>query len=126
MVHRSALILMALAGTLVPAADFCAGAGQHRIVVMTGNYFLTKAVELDAGDNGLPIKASEMGQVTLYGGRLVSGRKRDGDNFMVCRITQSERRNLGLSRAGCERQMAERTRMPASGTFLHRGSVDVP
>jgi len=41
-----------------------AGAGPHRIVVMTGDYFLEKTLELDARDNGL---------TKFENGKLVAG-----------------------------------------------------
>src|SRR5512143_1896051 len=46
--------------TLEAARDAArkAGAGPHRIVVMPGEYFLERPVELDARDNGLTIEAA--------------------------------------------------------------------
>ncbi len=69
--------------TLETARDAArkSGAGPHRIVVTPGDYFLANTLELDARDNGLTIEAEPAGKATLYGGRLVTGWRRDGDHF---------------------------------------------
>jgi hypothetical protein len=47
-----------------------AGKTDHRIVSgRSGDYFLAKALELDAHDNGLTIETAEAGKATLYGGK---------------------------------------------------------
>lgn len=69
--------------TLPAAVDAArkAGAGPHRIAVTPGEHFLATTLELDARDNGLTIEAEPAGRATLYGGRLVTGWRRDGDHF---------------------------------------------
>lgn len=55
--------------------------GNHRIIVMPGEYYLTRPFEMDSRDNGLTIEADTSGIVILYGGTLVTGWKRDGGKF---------------------------------------------
>jgi hypothetical protein len=69
--------------TLFAARDAArqAGPGPHRIIVQPGEYYLDKPLDLDARDNGLTLEAAEPGKSTLYGGRLVTGWRPDGDKF---------------------------------------------
>ena len=55
--------------TLPAARDAArrAGAESHRIILMPGDYFLAKTLELDPRDNGLTIEAAEAGKTILYG-----------------------------------------------------------
>ncbi len=142
---RHLFILLASATMILQATDFYAGAGQpfatieaardaarksdagpHRIVVMPGNYFLTRSVELDARDNGLTIEASEPGKVTLHGGRPVSDWKRDGDKFWYAELLGVKEGTWDFRALVVNGQLPERARVPASGTFLHRSKFDVP
>src|ERR1035437_4595984 len=60
--------------------------GNHRIIVMAGEYYLAKPFELDSRDNGLTIEADTSGEAKLYGGILVSGWQRDGDKFWYANL----------------------------------------
>src|ERR1035437_5187614 len=57
------------------------GASIHRIVIMQGEYFLSKPFELDSRDNGLLIEAEKNGTVVINGGTLITGWHHDGDKF---------------------------------------------
>jgi len=103
-----------------------AGAGSHRIVVMPGDYFLTKAVELDARDNGLTIEAATAGTVTLYGGRPVTGWRRDGERFWYAELPGVKEGAWDFRALVVNGRLPGRARMPESGTFLHRSQFDVP
>jgi hypothetical protein len=103
-----------------------AGAGPHSIVVMPGEYFLAKAVELDARDNSLTIEAAEAGKVTLYGGRPVSGWRRDGEKFWYAELPGVKEGAWDFRALVVNGRLPERARMPESGTFLHRSKFDVP
>ncbi len=100
--------------TLEAARDAArkAGAGPHRIVVMPGEYFLAAPLELDARDNGLTIEAEQAGKATLYGGRLVTGWRRDGEKLLVRRPAGSEGRDVGLPGAGRQRPHAAAGSVP--------------
>jgi hypothetical protein len=152
---RIAAILFASAWTLAQAADFYvapngndmrpgsaaqpmatieaardaarkAGAGPHRIVVLPGEYFLSKPIELDARDNGLTIEASEAGKAILYGGRPVTGWQRDGEKFWYAELPGVKEGTWDFRALVVNGRMPERARMPESGTFLHRSQFDVP
>jgi hypothetical protein len=152
---RLAAILFASLGTMALAADFYvspdgndsrsgsagqpmatmetardaarrAGAGPHRIVLMPGEYFLSKTLELDARDNALTIEAAEADTVTLYGGRRVSGWRRDGERFWYAELPGVKDGAWDFRALVVNARMPERARMPESGTFLHRSTFDVP
>lgn len=110
-------------GSLEAARDAArkAGAGPHRIVIQPGDYFVAKTVELDARDNGLTIEAAEAGKVTIYGGKLVTGWRRDGEKFWYADVPGDwEFRALVVNG-----QMPERARLPETGTFIHQSKFDV-
>jgi hypothetical protein len=99
-----------------------AGAGSHRIVVMPGDYFLATTLELDARDNGLTIEAAEPGKARIYGGKLVTGWRRDGEKLWCADVPATwDFRALVVNG-----RMPERARLPETGTFLHQSKFNVP
>jgi len=113
--------------TLEAARDAArkAGAGPHRIVVMAGDYFLAKTLELDARDNGLTIEAETAGKATLYGGKLVTGWRRDGEKFWCADLPGVKDGSWDFRALVVNGRMPERARMPESGTFTHKSVFDV-
>jgi hypothetical protein len=101
------------------------GGGPHRIVVMPGDYFLAKTLALDARDNGLTIEAGEAGKVTLYGGTLASGWRRDGDKFWCADLPGVKEGTWDFRALVVNGRMPERARLPESGTFQHKSVWDV-
>jgi hypothetical protein len=111
----------------IPAARDAArkaGAGPHRIVVMPGEYFLNKTIELDARDNQLTIDAAA-GKVILYGGRPITGWRRDGEKLWYAELPGVKEGDWDFRALVENGRLAERARMPESGTFLHRSKFDV-
>ncbi len=109
--------------SLEAARDAARKAGEepHRIIVAAGDYFLEKTLELDARDNDLTIEVAEPGKTTIYGGRLVSGWRRDGDKFWCADVPA----NWDFRALIVNGRMPDRARMPESGTFLHHSKFDV-
>jgi hypothetical protein len=99
--------------------------GPHRIVVMPGDYFLSATFALDARDNGLTIEAGEGGQATLHGGRVVTGWKRDGDRLWSAELPGVKEGDWDFRALMVDGRLAERARLPESGTFLHKSEFDV-
>jgi hypothetical protein len=98
-----------------------AGAGPHRILVMPGDYFMAQTLELDAHDNGLTIEGAGAGKVTIYGGKLVTGWRRDGEKFWCADIPGDwDFRALVVNE-----RMSKRARLPETGTFIHQSKFDV-
>ena len=113
--------------TLAAARDAArkAGAGLHRIVVLPGDYFLAKTLELDARDNGLTVEAAEAGKVTLYGGKLVGGWRRDGEQFWCAELPGVKEGAWDFRALIVNGRMPDRARMPEAGTFTHLSKFDV-
>ncbi len=102
------------------------GSGNHRIVIMPGEYYLTRPFELDSRDNGLTIEADTSGTVLLYGGTPVNNWHRDGDKFWCTDLPGVKEGTWDFRALVVEGRMPERARMPESGTFLHLNVFDVP
>ena len=113
--------------TLTAARDGArkAGAGPHRIVVLPGDYFLEKTLELDTRDNGLTIEASATNSVVMYGGRLVSGWHRDGATLWCAELPGVKEGAWDFRALVVNGRMPERARLPGSGTFTHQSVFDV-
>lgn len=102
-----------------------AGAGPHRIVLLPGDYFLTRTLELDPRDNGLTIEALEPGKSTIYGGTPVTGWRRDGDRFWCADVPGVKEGTRDFRALVVNGRMPDRARMPETGTFSHRSVFDV-
>jgi len=113
--------------TLEAARDAARGAGNgpHRMVVMPGDYFLSETFQLDARDNGLTIEAGEGGEAVLYGGTPVTGWRRDGDRFWCADLPGVKEGTRDFRALVVNGRLAERARLPESGTFLHKSTWNV-
>ena len=113
--------------TLPAARDAArlAGAGSHRIILMPGEYFLTKTLELDPRDNGLRIEAAESGKAILYGGQVITGWRRDGDKFWCADLPGVKEGTRDFRALVVNERLAERSRVPETGTLVHRSKFDV-
>jgi len=100
--------------------------GNHQIIVLPGEYYLTKPFELDSRDNGLTIEADTSGIATLYGGTRVSNWHRDGEKFWCADLPGVKEGAWDFRALVVEGRMPERARTPESGTFLHLNIFDVP
>ena len=92
----------------------------RRIVVLPGEYFLSKPFELDTRDNGLTIEAEQTGTVIISGGSLVTGWYRDGDKFWCADLPGVKEGTWDFRTLVVNGHMAERARYPDTATFLHR------
>lgn len=99
--------------------------GNHRIIVMAGEYYLAKPFELDSRDNGLTIEAETSGTVVLYGGSPVTGWRRDGDKFWYAELPGVKEGTWDFRSLVINNTLPERARLPESGTLTHTQSWDV-
>ncbi len=113
--------------TLAAARDAArkAGAGPHRVVLMTGDYYLAKPLELSALDSGLTVEADVTNSVTLYGGRPVTGWRRDGAQLWCADLPEVKAGTWDFRALVVNGRMPERARLPESGAFAHRSVFDV-
>lgn len=103
-----------------------AGSGEHRIIIMPGEYFITEVIELDTRDNGLTIEADQSGKVIFYGGFAVTEWKRDGDKFWSADLPGVKEGLLDFRSIIVNGKMPDRARMPESGTLTHLSVFDAP
>jgi hypothetical protein len=96
-----------------------AGAGPHRIVLLPGDYFLDKPLELDAKDSGLTIDVAVTNSVTLYGGKPVTGWRREGDQLWCADLPGVKEGRWDFRALVVNGRLPERARLPESGTFTH-------
>lgn len=113
--------------TLVAARDAArkAGAGPHRMVVLPGEYYLEKPLELDARDNGLTVEASLTNSMVLYGGKPVAGWRRDGEAFWCADLPGVKEGTWDFRALVVNGRMPERARLPETGTLTHKSVFDV-
>jgi hypothetical protein len=102
-----------------------APAGPHRILVMPGDYFLAKPLELDARDSGLTIEAAPGKPATLYGGKLVTGWRRDG-RFWTADLPGVKEGTWDFRALIANGRMPPRARFPETETLLHQGTWNLP
>ena len=113
--------------TLSAARDAArkAGAGPHQIVMLPGDYYLEKTLELNARDNGLTIETAGTNSVVLYGGKPVAGWRRDGEKFWCADLPDVKAGKWDFRAFVVNGRMPERARLPESGTFTHKSMFDV-
>ncbi len=114
--------------TLAGARDAAraAGAGPHRVVVLPGEYYLTAGLELDSRDHQLTIEAAQPGTVTLYGGRRVTGWRRDGSQWWVADLPGVKEGTWDFRALVVNGRLAPRACYPAVGTFDNQGTWNQP
>lgn len=96
-----------------------------RIVILPGEYFLSKPFELDLRDNGLAVEAEQTGTVVINGGLEVTGWYRDGDKFWCADLPGVKEGTWDFRTLVVNDRMAERARYPDTGTFFHQQVWDV-
>ena len=114
--------------TLEAARDAArkAGAGPHRIVVMPGEYFLERAVELDARDNGLTIEGATTNAPTLWGGRRVTNWQREGASLWFAELPGVKEGQWDFRALVVDGRLAERACYPATNTLDNLGTWSLP
>lgn len=102
------------------------GSAICRIVLLSGDYYLSKPFELDTRDNGLTIEAGTCGKVILYGGTPVTGWQRDGEKFWSVDVSGVKEGSRDVRSLVVNGRMPERARMPESGAFEYLNVFDIP
>jgi len=103
------------------------GTGQPRkIIIRAGEYFLDDPLELNAGDAGLTIQSAPGADVCLYGGRRVSGWKKDGEKFYSVELPGVKTGQWDFRALVVNGRFCRRARLPEEGFFEHLSSFDIP
>lgn len=108
--------------TLEAARDLIRESGnrEKRIMVMPGEYYLTKPLELDNRDNGLIIEGDTSGQSLLFGGTLTGEWKREGNTFYSLELPGIKEGRWDARTLIVNGRLAEKARIPEEGTLQYR------
>lgn len=98
---------------------------SRRVVVQAGEYFLDRPVVLTEKDSGLSIEATTGADVTLYGGRKVTGWHKDGPNFYAATLPGVKEGEWDFRALIVNGRYCPRARLPKKGRFEHRSVFDV-
>lgn len=96
------------------------------VVIEAGDYFLSESVVLTEKDNGLTLRAAPGAEVRLYGGRTVTGWKRDGGAFYAADLPGVEEGRWDFRALIVDGRYCRRARLPEEGHFEHLSRFDVP
>ncbi len=113
--------------TLEAARDLArkSGAEKKRILVMPGNYYLSKTLELDNRENGLTIEADSYAPVTIYGGSLITGWQQDGEGFWRIDLPGVKEGTKNCRSLIVNGRLAERARFPSERTLFFRNEFNL-
>ncbi len=98
----------------------------RRVVLAAGEYHLGQPIDLGPEDSGLTIEAAPGAKAVLYGGRRVTGWRRDGDTFWAADVPQAGDRRWDFRMLVVDGRMCPRARLPKEGTFSHLTEFNVP
>jgi len=103
------------------------GAGQpRRIVLQAGEYFLDTSLVLDPEDNGVEISAADGEKVVLFGGRNISGWRKEGKRFFTANLPGVKEGSWDFRVLIVNGRYCRRARLPETGTFQHLSEFRVP
>jgi len=103
-----------------------AGEASRRIVLQPGEYYLDRPVELGPSDAGLTVEAADAGQVVLYGGRRISGWRRDGEHLWAADLPEVKADKWDFRMLTVADRLCLRARLPKEGAFSHLSEFNVP
>jgi len=98
----------------------------RRIVVRGGEYFLEEPLALDERDSNLTVEAAAGENAILYGGRQVTGWKRDGDRFWAATLPAVAAKSWDFRALVVNGRFCRRARLPKTGAFTHLSEFRVP
>jgi len=119
-------------GPLATLGAACRAARKHgtdqprKVIIQAGQYFLDNPLELNAGNTGLTMQSAPGAVVCLYGGRKVTGWKKDGEKFYSAVLPGVKDRKWDFRALIVNGRFCRRARLPEEGFFEHLSSFDVP
>jgi hypothetical protein len=98
----------------------------RKVIIKSGQYFLNKPVVLTDKDSGLTIEAAPGAMVNLYGGREVTGWRKDGGKFYSATLPDVKQRVWDFRALVVNGRFCRRARLPEQGFFTHQSAFNVP
>ncbi|MHC4328640.1 MAG: right-handed parallel beta-helix repeat-containing protein [Planctomycetota bacterium] len=101
-------------------------ADLRRVVVKAGQYFFDEPVVLTGEDSGLTIESAPGADVRLYGGKKITGWKKDGEKFCSVALPGVKEKKWDFRALVVNGRFCRRARLPEKGFFKHLSSFKVP
>jgi len=98
---------------------------SRRVVVHTGQYFFDEPLLLTAADSELIVEAAPGADVRLYGGKRVTGWKKDGEKFYCVELPGVSQGNWDFRALVVNGRFCRRARLPENGFFTHLSKFKV-
>jgi hypothetical protein len=108
-------------GRAVAAARERSGARQ---IVVRGGVYWDCGVSLTADDNGLSLVAADGEKPVLYGGRRVTGWRREGE-FLVAPVPEAQAGTLDFRALVVAGEFRPRARLPETGAYRYTDEFNV-
>jgi len=99
---------------------------SRKVIIQAGQYFLDRPLELNADDAGLTIESAPGADACLYGGKKVTGWKKDGEKFYSVALPGVKDRTWDFRALFVNGRFCRRARLPEEGFFEHLSRFDVP
>ncbi|MHC4166504.1 MAG: right-handed parallel beta-helix repeat-containing protein [Planctomycetota bacterium] len=99
---------------------------SRKVVVQAGRYFFDEPLLLTAADSGLTIEAAPGADVHFYGGRQITGWKKDGERFYCVELPGVKERKWDFRALVVNGRFCRRARLPEKGFFRHLSTFKVP
>ena len=99
---------------------------KRKVIVQAGQYFFDEAVVLTDRDSGLSIESALGVKVCIYGGRKVSGWKKDGEELYSADLPDVKSGCWDFRALVVNGRFCPRARLPEKGYFEHLSSFNVP
>ena len=99
---------------------------SRRVVVNAGQYFFDGPLLLTAADSGLTIEAAAGADVCLYGGKRITGWKKDGEKFYCVDLPGVREGKWDFRALVVNGRYCGRARLPEKGFFRHLSTFKVP
>jgi len=119
-------------GPFATLATACSAAQQmgtkqpRKVIIQSGQYFLNKPLVLTDKDAGLTIEAAAGAKVYLYGGRKITGWKKDGGKLYSAALHDVKQRKWDFRALVVNGRFCRRARLPEEGFFTHQSTFNVP
>lgn len=101
-------------------------AESRKVVIQEGRYFFDEPLLLSNADSGLIIEAAPGADVCLYGGKTVSGWKKDGEKFYSVALPGVKEGKWDFRTLVVNGRYCGRARLPEKGFFRHLSKFKVP
>jgi len=101
-------------------------AESRKIVVQDGRYFFNEPLLLTDADSRLTIEAAPGAAVRFYGGKTVTGWKKDGEKFYSVMLPGVKEGKWDFRTLIVNGRYCGRARLPESGFFRHLSTFKVP